>query len=534
MKCARFAPAAALAAMAIGWFAAVRIAVAEENSTKQPTAVAEPAERDWREALAAVLAEQTSLKFANTPLQEAIDAIKERHKVNLVFDRQNLEDAGKFVKDLTVTIDVREITLKSALKLMLDQHDMTIVPQDEVLLITTGEAADSKPEARIYDVSDLVRGAEDGEYDYEPLIDAIGATIAPSSWPEVGGPLPIGSLHGCLIIDQTSAVHELIAEFLAALRKVRKQQENGEFGKATVVGSGQEVPAKLEKLLALKTSLRYKETPLATVIDDLQKRTGINFVYNATELSDSGMDPATMLVTIDVQDVSVRAALNLVCRQLGVAWYAKDESVQISTPADFDQVGELRIYPVADLVGPNLRTDAEKKLGHQPTDPDPLVDAISGNIAKETWGGSGGPGSITDFDDEYPVLVVLQTAEVHQSIAEFLASLRKARASQRERLGKLAAEAAKPQKPVLGVYHLRASEPKEPAMTPKEVADTVKALVAPESWKGEDVYIQGVTGRLIVRQTPEVHAEIVKLLWELKVSAGGGIKLPRPAGGGGF
>jgi hypothetical protein len=239
-------------------------------------------------------------------------------------------------------------------------------------------------------------------------------------------------------------------------------------------------------------------------------------------------------VSIDVQDVSARAALNLVCREAGLVWFDIDDIVKISTPEDAEGACGLRIYPVADLVGPHSRTDAEKKLGHQPTDPDALVDGIEGNIAKDSWAGVGGQGNIASFDDEYPVLVVSQTAEVHEAIAELLASLRKARATQGEMLGKLAAEAAKPQGPVLNVYHLKASEPKEPAMTPKEVADTVKALVAAESWKAEGVYIQGVTGRLIVRQTQEVHQEIVKLLSALKVSAGGGVKMPGPAGGGGF
>ena len=68
-------------------------------------------------------------------------------------------------------------------------------------------------------------------------------------------------------------------------------------------------------------------------------------------------------------------------------------------------------------------------------------------------------------------------------------------------------------------------------MTPEEVAEVVKGLLATKSWNEPDVYIRGVTGKLIVRQTSEVQRQIEKLLVELGVfeaKPNGGL------GGGGF
>jgi hypothetical protein len=46
--------------------------------------------------------------------------------------------------------------LRSALKLMLEPHELTYVIQDEVMQITTVTKADEKMTARVYPVADLV------------------------------------------------------------------------------------------------------------------------------------------------------------------------------------------------------------------------------------------------------------------------------------------------------------------------------------------------------------------------------------------
>jgi hypothetical protein len=470
MRCVRLATLAA--------FVAIAVLLADpdrgggEEAPAKSLGVQAAAECAWRQALETALNERTSLKFSNTTLQEAVEWLKTQHKLKLIFDREKLADSGIDLNSATVTIDVRDVSLRSALRLMLGELKLTFVPRDEVLLITPREEAESHTDARIYDVSDLVLGAENGEYEYDPLANLINSVIAPGSW-EGSGPSSIDGLHGCLVIDQTNEIHEWIVELLAALRQARKQQTNGQIGEAIAVGPGQTVPPKLAKLLALKTRVRYRDAPLSQVIDDLRQRTGIEFFFDTTVLVDSGKDPATTTVTIDLQDVSVKAALQWVCRQIGLVVYFIDDVVKITTQEDAEGGCLVRIYPVADLAGPNSRTEAEKKLGFRAMEPDALANAISGNINTAKWSDRGGPGAIEAFDDDYPVLVVLQTAEVHESIAEFLASLRTGRASQAEKLGKLADEAAKPQGPVLNVYHLKAAEPKEPAMTPKEVVDTV-------------------------------------------------------------
>ena len=70
-----------------------------------------------------------------------------------------LNDAN-ITADTPVTKDLKGITLKSALHLMLkDLGDLTYIIQDEVLLITTQEQADANLVLKVYPVADLVLSA---------------------------------------------------------------------------------------------------------------------------------------------------------------------------------------------------------------------------------------------------------------------------------------------------------------------------------------------------------------------------------------
>ncbi len=66
------------------------------------------------------------------------------------------------------------------------------------------------------------------EYDFDPLMDTIGATIAPQTWDMVGGP---GSVQGydasiALVVSQTDEVHQSLEKLLAQVRRVAKEKAN--------------------------------------------------------------------------------------------------------------------------------------------------------------------------------------------------------------------------------------------------------------------------------------------------------------------
>jgi hypothetical protein len=103
----------------------------------------------------AALDDQTDLDFSEQPLSEVIDYLKQRHDIELQLDARALSDAG-LSSDVPVTRNVKGITLRSALKLLLGEMDLTYVIRNEVLLITTKTEADNMVSTRVYPVGDLV------------------------------------------------------------------------------------------------------------------------------------------------------------------------------------------------------------------------------------------------------------------------------------------------------------------------------------------------------------------------------------------
>ncbi|MBA63106.1 MAG: hypothetical protein CMJ76_12155 [Planctomycetaceae bacterium] len=101
------------------------------------------------------LDEETVMLFFDQPLTEVVDSIKTRHSIPMIIDDKALADAG-LDSSMTVNQDLRGITLRSGLKLMLNSLGLTYVINDEVLKITTPEAAENELIIRTYEVGDLV------------------------------------------------------------------------------------------------------------------------------------------------------------------------------------------------------------------------------------------------------------------------------------------------------------------------------------------------------------------------------------------
>jgi hypothetical protein len=103
----------------------------------------------------AALDEKTELDFTDQPLQDAIDYLQQRHEINIQLDTKALSDAG-VGSDTPITRSIKGITLRSALKLLLSDLDLTYVIRNEVLMITSKTEAENMLSTRVYPVADLV------------------------------------------------------------------------------------------------------------------------------------------------------------------------------------------------------------------------------------------------------------------------------------------------------------------------------------------------------------------------------------------
>ncbi len=101
------------------------------------------------------LREKTSVDFRETPLADALDYLKARHGIEIALDGKGMSEAG-VGPSTPITRNLNNISLRSVLKLILGDLSLSYVVKDDVLLITSVEAADSMTTVRVYDVGDLV------------------------------------------------------------------------------------------------------------------------------------------------------------------------------------------------------------------------------------------------------------------------------------------------------------------------------------------------------------------------------------------
>jgi general secretion pathway protein D len=247
------------------------------------------------------------LRYEETPLSEVMSGLSELTGVNIHLDPRGLTQEG-VNSDSPVTINLaKEISLKSALNLILEPLHLSYVVHDEVLKITSEQLRDGEIYPIPYNVADLVtpipnfvpssniglqglineaqasasqgrlgagsngptvlvnnRGQKDtapgsdvlaqqfnaapnsgvspstvpigagpggmgagANADFDSLIDLIVSTVSTDTWAENGGgeaeirPFPTNL---SLVISQTQAVHEEIADLLQQLRRLQDLQ----------------------------------------------------------------------------------------------------------------------------------------------------------------------------------------------------------------------------------------------------------------------------------------------------------------------
>ncbi len=95
------------------------------------------------------------LEFQAAPLSEVVDFLRTEYDIEVQLDLQALDDLGLSPDD-PIDVNLRNISLRSALRIMLRQLDLTYVISDEVLLITSEEEALTRLQVKVYPVADLV------------------------------------------------------------------------------------------------------------------------------------------------------------------------------------------------------------------------------------------------------------------------------------------------------------------------------------------------------------------------------------------
>lgn len=150
--------------------ASIAFFVAPAAAEDWPSVTPKPGSAEQR--ILEALDDDTRLEFIETPLEQVVEFLKEMHDINIELDTIALDDVG-IGRDVPITRNIKGLSLRSALRLMLMELDLTYEIRNEVLLITTPEAAVAHAYVKVYNVSALLDEGETAECVAMPLLQAL-------------------------------------------------------------------------------------------------------------------------------------------------------------------------------------------------------------------------------------------------------------------------------------------------------------------------------------------------------------------------
>jgi hypothetical protein len=191
---------------------------------------------------------RVTVDFTNTSLEEAVTFLREFTGLNILVDAEVYKSQSE--DQLKITLKVKELTLKSVLKLMLGSRELTAMYKEGVILVIPKNKVDKAVTLQLYDVRDLLVKIQDfagpkveltspqkgmggplvgGVFTIEEphsvitedfITEMVKQNTGDKTWDE--NPNATMTLtNGVLVVSQSKRVHEEIKHFINLLRQFK-------------------------------------------------------------------------------------------------------------------------------------------------------------------------------------------------------------------------------------------------------------------------------------------------------------------------
>lgn len=148
----------------VSWFGLVLLGglsiYSPQGVAQEQHDIRRPASSTGEARIRHALDDVTTLEFIATPLTDVVEYLKDAHAIPIEMDTSAMNDIG-LSTDTPITRNLKGITLRSALQLMLHDLDLTYAVQNEVLLITTPEDAELRAATQVYSLRNLTSEESD-------------------------------------------------------------------------------------------------------------------------------------------------------------------------------------------------------------------------------------------------------------------------------------------------------------------------------------------------------------------------------------
>ncbi len=182
------------------------------------------------------------------------------------------------------------------------------------------------------------------------------------------------------------------------------------------------------KLATLRVSMEFREATVGEVLEFVHDVSGLNIVYSTLEPDKK--------VTFQAKDITLKGALSLILKPLGLVFRVRDGVVEVTTKEKADQDVVMELYDLRDLLhvirdlpGADIVLDADQPgaMVVEPEPPAPAELPVEELVRAHTGGKSWEENPRASIGLQNGILVVRQTREVHREIRRLIAQLRRFR-----------------------------------------------------------------------------------------------------------
>lgn len=355
---------------------------------------------EFDEFVLAALEREKGLQLVDATLSDIAQLLEYRLNVNTVVDQKALEDDA-IPTDTLISVDLNtDVSLKSALAIALDSHDLDFTISNGSLLLTTQTASAEKGYARAHFVEKRLRTGElDGELN--ELANAVVDSISPDEWEQNGGNANIEGHSNQLVVSGPLRLQDEVHQFLGILNRAEKEKR----------GRPTRLEEKIRQKLAVSVDLDVRNITLENLAAHCQELAGVPFVVNQKALEDDAV-PLDTQVSATFQDLGLGRSLRLMLEQVDLSWIIHDEVVYITTQTGAAETQVTSCIPIGDLTA------------GQSEHIDELTNLIENSVEVTTWECNGGNSSIS-WSPSGRVLILSTTEDATEQVEQFLAHVRR-------------------------------------------------------------------------------------------------------------
>ncbi|MDG1806409.1 MAG: sigma-70 family RNA polymerase sigma factor [Pirellulaceae bacterium] len=160
------------------------------------------------------LKKPANFDFFETRMEDVLAEISDNYELKIYIDPAAQRNAETPIRELLIVKKIRNISLESALDVILDSHQLTSIIKNEMLLITSKDIAKSTATTRLYPCP------SDWPITNVELMETIFDSVSPESWEKNGGHGNISPVADGVVISAPQAIHRKVNGLYSQLQRL--------------------------------------------------------------------------------------------------------------------------------------------------------------------------------------------------------------------------------------------------------------------------------------------------------------------------